>query len=239
MLFFSRFKRKSGSSTRSRFRENTYKEMPGYSIRSVDDLRFEALRFEKLVKNYIAFKAGHLPERNLNFLINNILPKYPLDPEIQTQWPAFVAEVNVLRVYRNKLVHSEFYDMPEISELCSRFEKCNATLSRFRMGAGYNRRFKPKRWTGDVLEIEIDETLYELQPEDVQNLLIELHPASRGKVHFIKGRIVTSKVLDYYYEKVTYFIEDFPQFELSEDESMSLEHLLNLVIGEHLYGSQS
>ncbi len=33
---------------RKRFMERTYRDMPGYSVQSVDDLRFQVLEFEKL-----------------------------------------------------------------------------------------------------------------------------------------------------------------------------------------------
>lgn len=65
--------------------------------------------------------------------------------------------------------------------------------------------------------------------------MMELHPASRGEVHFLKGKFVVSKVLDYYYEKITNFIESYDPFELDLEELMALEELLGSLVGQHFY----
>lgn len=65
--------------------------------------------------------------------------------------------------------------------------------------------------------------------------MMELHPASRGEVHFLKGKFVVSKVLDYHYEKITYFIESYDLFELNLEESMLFEDLLGSLLGQHFY----
>lgn len=221
---------------RKKFSERTYRDMPGYSVRSVDDLRFQVLEFEKLVKNYIESKTGVLPKGTLHHLIEKILPNYPLYPKFESHWPAFIDEAKILKEFRNNIIHSDFDGLPPVSELFDRFNKANETLLPFKICSASRERFKPIRWVGDVLEIKIDENLYKLEPEDITNLIIELHPACRGHVHFIKGKIVESKVLDYLYEKVTYFIEGFPEFELSHDESMVLEDLLHSLVGRRMYG---
>ncbi len=223
-------------SDRKRFMERTYKDMPGYSIKSVDDLRFQVLEFEKLVKNYIENKNGVLPNGTLHHLIHNVLPDLPLYPDFEDHWTTFIDEAKILKKYRNSIIHSDFEGLPEVSELCDRFEKANETLLPFKICTADSRRFKPISWVGDVLEIKIDDNLYKLEPEDITNLTIELHPASRGRVHFIKGKIVEGKVLDYSYEKVTYFIEGFPEFELTHDESMVLEDLLLSLVGRRVHG---
>lgn len=228
------FLRKKG---RKRFIERTCRDMPGYSVSSVDELRFQVLEFEKLVKNYIENKAGNLPTGSLHHLINNVLPDYPLYPQFEGHWPAFLEEVKKLKDYRNNIVHSDFVDLPEVSELFNRFKRANGIFFPFRICSGNSSRFKPQRWVGDVLEIKIDEHLYKFEPEDIINLTIELNPSCRGKVHFVKGRLVEGKVIDYLYEKTTYFIEDFPKFELNQDESMVLESMLRSLVGEHVYGA--
>jgi len=221
---------------RKRFMDRTYRDMPGYAVQSVDDLRFQVLEFEKLVKNYIERKAGALPSGTLHHLIHNVLPDYPRYPELEDHWPTFIDEVKILKDYRNNIIHSDFHGLPEVSELFDRFNKVNGTLLPFKICSADSSRFEPIRWVGDVLEIKIDENLYKLEPEDITNLTIELHPPSRGRVHFINGKIVEGKVLDYLYEKVTYFIEGFPEFELSHDESMVLEDLLLSLVGKRIYG---
>lgn len=221
---------------KQKFLSITYKDKPGFSIPSVDDLKFEALLFEKRIKDYILNKSGALPDVSLHYLIQDHLPNYPLYPNTQdllpnltTQdlWFNFLEKAKLLKDYRNNIVHSDFKGLPSVSELYEKFKSANDVLLPFKFCSGDSSKFKPICWTKDVLEIEIDGGLYKLELEDIRNLTIELHPASRGRVHFIKGKVVESKVLDYNYEKITYFIENYPRFELSLDESSVLEELLN------------
>lgn len=212
--------------------------MPGYGVRSVDDVRFQVLEFERLVKNYIEHKAGGSPKGTLHHLIHNVLPNHPLHPEFEDHWPPFIEEAKKLKDFRNAIVHSNFDNLPSPSELYERFKEINETMLPFRICSSDSRRFTPVGWVGEVLQIKIDAKLYKLEPEDITNLTIELHPASRGQAHFTKGRIVTSKVLDYSYEKITYFIEGFPEFELSNDESMILEDFLMSLVGLRIFGVQ-
>ena len=216
--------------------ERTYRDKPGFSVQSVDDLRFQVLEFEKLVKNYIKVKAGALPEGSLHHLIHNVLPNYPAYPEFEDHWPAFIDEAKALKEYRNAIIHSDFDGLPEVSYLFKKFKNANEILLPFKICSADRSRFKPICWSGNALEIKIDDYLYKLELEDIINLTIELHPSSRGRAHFVKGKIVESKVLDYLYQKVTYFIEGFPEFELNYDESMVLEDLLLSLIGKRVYG---
>lgn len=52
-----------------------YKDLPGSLGPSVDDVRYEALEFEKMVKGYIERKTGKWPKHpGLASLIKNELP---------------------------------------------------------------------------------------------------------------------------------------------------------------------
>lgn len=224
---------------RKPFIERTHKNSPGYSFPSVDDLRFQVLQFEKLIKNYIESKGGRQSSKNLHNLIKDELPKYPLYPQFYGHWPKFLAEVKVLKEYRNNIVHTDFKkQIPPVKELYDRFKQVNETLLPFRICSARSDKFQPVAWHGNKLEILVNDNRYLLSPADLNNLMIELHPTSRGKFHFVKGRVVEGKVLDYSYEKVTYFIEDFPEFELTHDESMTLEDILSSLIGRYAYAAE-
>lgn len=222
---------------REEFIERTYRDMPGFSHPSVDDLRFQVVQFEKLVKDFVKSKNGSLSSKNLHQLVNHELPKYPLYDDYPEVWERFLIEASDLKEHRNKIIHSDFDDYtPNIPDLFKRFKKANEMLYPFRLCSGRSDRLKPIKWHKNSLEIFIDDNRYLLTPADLNNLMIELHPASRGKVHFIKGRIVTGKVLDHHYEKITYFIEDHPEFELTVDESAVFEDMLSSLVGQHIYG---
>lgn len=242
MFNFLMRKRKNRFFLKDQFLEKTYKEMPGYSVISIEDLRFQAIEFEKLIKNHIIKATGQPPKsRKLHNIIDTELRKQIpepydqlLDSEFQERWSIFIEEALLLKEFRNNIIHSDFNklpegfeQMPDVSELYNRFKKANEMLSSVRICDGNISRFRPIKWSGNILKIKINDSLYELKIEDLENLLLELNPSSRGKIHFIKGRVVESKVLDYFYEKVTYYIEGYPAFELNNDDSMVLEDLIN------------
>lgn len=209
------------------FFEKTYREIPGYSVRSVDELRFQVVEFEKLIKNYIKSKSGVLPDKKLHQLIEDELKNHPLHPEIEGFWDNFIEKAMRLKNIRNNILHSDTDNLPSVSKLYDQFKEVNEVLIPFRLYDGNISRFNSFKWIDSLLEIKIDNNLYKLALADIKNLLLELDPSSRGRVHFIKGKIVASKVLDHSYEKVTYYIEEYPPFELSHDDSMALEDLLN------------
>lgn len=208
-----------------------YKDLPGRLGPSVDDVRHEALEFEKMVKSYIERKTGKWPKhQSLATLIKDELPKFDLHPEIPELWPNFVERAIELNKMRNRIVHSDLSNvsgLPELLELYERFRSANTILRPFGLMTSASRdRFSGMRWSGSHLHFKIDETLYMLDAQDIGNLLSELHPSSRGKVHFQKGKLVGSNMQDYRYERYTYYIEDREPFELTEAESMALQDLL-------------
>lgn len=231
MFKFLMRNRNTEISTIDDFLEKTYREIPGYSVRSVDELRFQVVEFEKLVKNYIKKKSGILPKKTLHQLIEIELKSYPLHPEIEGFWDDFIEKVLKLKYIRNDILHSDTDNLPSVSKLYDQFKEVNEVLKPFRLYDGNTDRFSCVQWVDNLLKIKIDNHLYKLELSDINNLLLELDPSSRGRVHFIKGKIVASKVLDHSYEKVTYYIEEYPPFELSHDDSMALEGLLtNLLL---------
>ncbi|WP_095048473.1 hypothetical protein [Pseudomonas sp. Irchel s3h9] len=215
--------------------ERNFKELPGYGVPSVDDLRFEAIEFEKSIVSYVHRKSGAAPQKPLGYIVQKMLGDYPLLPEIPEYWPEFVEEAKKLKDFRNNVIHSDFVGLPPLEELYEKFKRANEVLRPFGICSANRDRFSDIRWRGDTLLLKIDEHRYELEVDDIKNLMMELHPASRGEVHFLKGKLVVSKVLDYQYERITYFIESYDQFELSLEESMVLEDLLSSLLGQHFY----
>lgn len=205
-----------------------YQDLPGSHGPSVDDLRFEAIAFEKAVKAYIERHTGEWPKDvELGKLIRNELPKYPMHPELPGIWPEFLKEARDLKALRNQIVHSDTSGLPKLPDLYERFRRANALLRPFGVVGSTSRdKFSAMEWKGDHLHFKINEVSYTLKGQDINNLLSELHPSSRGKVHFKKGKLVSSKMLDYGYERYTYYIEECEPFELAEEESMALQDLL-------------
>lgn len=217
--------------------ERTFRDMPGFYHPSIDDLRIEVVQFEKLIRDFVKSKNGSLPTKNLHQLVNHELPKYTSHEYLPEIWERFLIEAASLKKLRNKILHSDFDDYtPDVPDLFKRFKKANALLYPFRLFSGRIDRFKPIKWHKNSLEIFIDDNRYLLDPADLSNLMIELSSDSRGKVNFIKGRIVTGKVLDYHYEKITFFIEGYPEFELTLDESAALRNLLTSLVAQQMYG---
>ncbi|KPG92050.1 hypothetical protein AEQ67_28285 [Pseudomonas sp. RIT-PI-q] len=229
---FDRLRRKKNVNTLSGI---NYKELPGYGVASVDDLRFEAIEFEKSIARYIHRKSGVVPRESLGHIIQKILPNYPMFPEMPEHWPNFLDEAKKLKMLRNNVIHSDFVDIPPLAEVYKRFKKANETLRPFRVCSAGLSRFTYIQWRDDTLLLKIDESRYELKVDDIKNLMMELHPASRGDVYFLRGKLIVSKVLDYHYEKITYFIENHDPFELDIEESMALEGMLGSLLGRHFY----
>lgn len=236
-MFF--FKKKPLS--RIDFIERTYTDKPGsYSI-SFDDLRYETVEFERSIFDYLMSKGSPSPGKSetLNMAIQNRLPNFPLYPQLPKLWPDFLVEADELRRFRNQIIHSNYVDLPPVTELYERFKSANKLLYPFRIHARKDERFSFPSQSGGMMTITIDNRPYVLSPADVSNLLLELHPASRGKQNYVKGRVVEAKVLGYDVEKFTYFIEGEPPFDLDQDEAATLEDLVTSWIGQKCYSSSS
>lgn len=159
------------------------KDIPGKLGPSVDDLRFEAIDFEKQVRSYIERHTGKWPTGQLGQLIHDVLPRVPKYPEFPEIWSKFLIEAKELKELRNGIVHSDLNNLPPLSELYQRFKKANNLLRPFEVCSVPRDRFSNIHWSDDVLHFEIDVISYALDEQDLENLLSELHPASRGKVH--------------------------------------------------------
>jgi hypothetical protein len=231
------FKRLFIKKKRSAFLEITYRDKPGFSHPTMDDLRFEALEFERLIFDYIRErKKSPIHEKaKLRNLVETELVKYPPHPPLDNFWPAFIERAAILTNYRNSIAHSDFSELPPLAKTYKMFRSANKILSPLRICSGNRERFKPVAWHGNNLELMIDGHRYLLSPADLSNLTIELNPSCRGQVNFIKGRMVTAKALNYDSTTLTYFIEDYPSFELNEDDAMTLDDMLSSVIGRFMY----
>jgi len=72
---------------------------------------------------------------------------------------------------------------------------------------------------------------------DIDNLSVQLHPASRGAVYYKKGKQVAVKITDYDYVNLTVFIEGCPSFQITEDEAAVLDDLILSAKGQKEYGA--
>ncbi|MFZ3282923.1 hypothetical protein [Pseudomonas sp.] len=223
---------------RAAFLECTYTDRPGSHSPSLDDLRSQAVAFERSIFDYLTTKKAPPPTKKretLDDAIKDRLSAVPLYPQLASHWPRFMDEANELRKIRNKIVHSDFADLPEVADLYARFKRANEMLYPFKIYARKNKRFSCPEPSGEGVKVIIDGILYVLNPADVSNLLLELHPASRGKQNYIKGRAIEAKVTGYDVEKYTYFIGEAPPFELDQDEAATLEDMLISWVGRECY----
>ncbi|MBD8188967.1 hypothetical protein IFU20_22585 [Pseudomonas viridiflava] len=168
-----------------------YQDLPGSQGPSVDDVRFEAIEFEKTVKGYIELHTGEWPKDvGLGNLIRNELHKYPMHPELPDFWPKFLLEAKALKAFRNKIVHSDPSGLPALSELYESFHRANTLLRPFGfVGSTSRDKFSAMEWKGDHLHFKINDACYALTGPDINDLLSELAPSSRGKVYFKKGKL--------------------------------------------------
>lgn len=223
--------------------ESSFFELPGYGQPSIEDLKLEVVLFEKRVKDYstdqgISLQKSNSDKKSLFDLINelkNINPLRDLDAE-NKKWFSHIEELHELRNFRNKIIHIDHAGLPSVSELYDRYTAANQLLLPLRLNGGCTEaKFKPIKWHGETLEIAINEHSYNLSCSDMENLSVQLHPASRGAVYYKHGKQVVVKIIDYEYERLTVFIEDCPSFQITEDEAAILDDLILSLIAEREY----
>ena len=222
-------------------------DLPGYEQPSIEDLKLAVVLFEKRVKDYANYQGISLKKRNgdkksLFELINelkNINPLRSFDSE-NHKWFSHIDELHELRNFRNKIIHIDYTGLPDVAELYDRYSAANQLLLPFRLNGGCTKAsFKPIKWHGETLEIVINEHKYNLDYSDIENLSVQLHPASRGAVYCKHGKQVVVKTVDYEHEQLCVFIEDCPSFQLTEDEAAILDDLLLSLITEKEYRQQT
>ncbi|VVM69289.1 hypothetical protein PS631_01719 [Pseudomonas fluorescens] len=217
---------------RRRYRPpNHFEDIPGSYEPTLDDLRAETIEFERQIKAHIKQRTGKTPKGALGQLIHDVLPKYPKYPEHPEFWDEFLEEVKALKTLRNSIAHSDIAGLPSLPEMYQRFKRANDTLRPFTGCSVPRDRFTELRWERSKLNFKIDEQLLKLSERDVENLLIELHPASRGKVYFKQGKKIRSAVLQVEHDHRTYFIEGCEAFILNDQEAMALDDLLICFLG--------
>lgn len=212
---------------------NHLEDIPGSYEPTIDDLRAEAIEFEKHVKAHIERASGRKTKDSLGHLVRHTLAHYPLYPEFPGYWDYFVVKAIALRDLRNKIIHSDVGGLPPLSEMYYRFKEANDVLRPFTVCSVPRDRFTQIRWKNHLLHFRIDEQEFRLSERDIENLLAELHPSSRGKVYFKIGKQVHSAMLDIKNESRTYFIEGSAPFNLNAQEATALDDLLLCFLGNH------
>jgi hypothetical protein len=219
-------------------------ELPGYNQPSIEDLKLEVVLFEKRIKDYAAslgvdLKNSNFKKKSVYVLINELRELNPylnIDQKNQA-WNIRIEELHALREYRNNIIHIDHTALPSVEELHSRYKSANNKLIPFRLNQGCTvSNFKPIKWKNDTLEILINENVYNLSYVDIDNLSIQLHPASRGAVYYTSGRQMVIKVTDYDYKYLAVFVEDYPKFQVTEDEAAVLNDLILSLKSEKKYG---
>lgn len=225
--------------------ERSFVELPGYGKPSVEDLKLEVVLFEKRVKDYASHQGVSLEKsdsknKSVYELLNELKDLNPyaeIDSENQ-KWHSHIEEWHKLRQFRNDIIHIDHSELPSVEELYPRYKKANQLLIPLRINGGCTRsNFKPIKWVGDTLEISINGNTYQLDYADIDNLSVQLHPASRGAVYYKRGKQVVVKITDYDYVNLTVFIEGCPSFQITEDEAAILDDLILSVKGQRVYGA--
>ncbi|MDM5142344.1 hypothetical protein OB959_21515 [Aeromonas bestiarum] len=236
-MWFNKSKKKESKRDEIYLSLKSWRELPGFSEPSIEDLKVEAINFERTVRMYLEKKGHSLNRRSsLNEMIG-LLPNYPFHPDCLKVWTERIKEYNALRNYRNKLIHHRDCEtLPSVKELYDRFKKANETLRTWRFCNSSDSRFSFRGWNDNKeLDFSIDNIKFNLKVEDISNLMLQLDLHSRGKVNFEKGLMVVAKYHDYFYENLTVYIDGYPRFDLNADETMALSESLSSFLGERLY----
>lgn len=210
---------------------NHFQDIPGSYEPTIDDLRAEAINFDKYVNAYVERATGKKPKVSLGILVRDILKHHPQNPDQPERWKEFVKKAIDLKGYRNRIIHADTKGLPPISELYEQFKKANAILRPLRVCTARRDRFTQFRWKMDFLNFKIDEQSFCLSQQDIENLLSELHPSSRSRIYFEAGKQVNSAMLDVENIARTYFVEGYEPFKLSDEEAMALDDLLICFLG--------
>ncbi|EHH1051698.1 hypothetical protein J7I00_004435 [Vibrio parahaemolyticus] len=215
-----------------------WKELPGFGEPSVEDLKVEAIKFERSLKEYLIRHDVNVNNKNNKKLIE-LMEEYPIfseTPAIAAKWSDKIEEFDELREIRNRIVHYRNLEELNLKSAYLRFRNANEILSEFSVVNATDERFSLFKWNeNDELMFKIDQQLFTLDTDDLSNLLCQLESHPRGKVNFIRGKMVVAKFHDFYYENITFYVEGYQAFTLSIDETAVLWDILSSYLGEKLY----
>lgn len=223
----------------------SYIELPGYNQPSIEDLKVEVVLFERRVKDYavsvgLSLQKNNSDDKRLYDIVNELtnLNPYPEIDEDNEAWSRHIEELHKLRKFRNDIIHINDATLPSLEDLYKRYKSANEKLIPFTLNAGCTESvFEPIKWNNNTLEIKINGNVYHLTLADIDNLSIQLHPATRGGVFYKEGKQVVAKVTDYEYKYLTVFIENNLKFNITIDEAAVLDDLILTLKDQRLSGA--
>ncbi len=236
-MWFKKSNKKESKRDEIYLSQRSWRELPGFTEPSVEDLKVEAIKFESSVRMYLENKGSSLNKRASLKKMIELLPDYPFHPDYPEVWTENIEEYDTLRDCRNKIIHHRDCEtLPPVKELYNRFKIANKALMPWKFCSSSDSRFSFQRWNdNNELEFYIYNIKFKLRVEDISNLQRQLDPHSRGKVNFEKGLMIVAKYHDYFYENLTVYIDGYPSFDLNVDETMVLSESLSSLLGERLY----
>ncbi|PAS01601.1 hypothetical protein CGT80_18470 [Vibrio cholerae] len=215
----------------------SWRELPGSLCPSVEDLKVEILKLERNVRLYLESRGKLMNKRSsLNEMLGE-LPNYPSYSDYPEIWAQQIDRLNELKGYRNQIIHHRDCDtLPPVEILYPKFKKANELLTPMRICDSNIDRFSNRGWNElDEFQMIIDDNLYSLKVADINNVIAQLDMHSRGNINFQKGLMVVTKYHDYFYENLTVYIEGYPRFDLTIDETMTLSDYLISALAERMY----